>query len=645
MPQRQKKSSEEEIVRELLRTAEMARDSLPYTPEFARLKSSYAEQTGQRVKDHDFWMLLTRVGKKGGLAGSHRKKKLQAPSLTREQQLEVLRLFPDGIGGRDSLPYTPVFEELHARFCRLTAFAISKQDFWRAVSNIAKKSRKPEPIQGPLLHGELPEELVRSLEDQNPWWAGKPWKRTEPYRRWAYRELVRKVDSGLSSIVAIRGTRQVGKSEIQRQFIEELILQREVPPNHILRVQFDEVPTLGRFDSPVLAIVRWFEQAVLRNSINAESQSGQPVYLLFDELQNLSRWENQLKELVDHRSVAVIATGSSALRIAQGQDSLAGRISLLHLGPLRLREIAAIRFQETLPPAVTSENGLENWTKPEFWRHLLNHAQEHDELLRSSFDAFVHFGGYPICHKLRGESLDRFDLRDQIQAMVVDRTIMHDLKAGPGGAHRNPEIVRSVFRQVCRYAGQAITPKTLLRELKQLGHDSISEKAVRDAVTFLADSLLIAEVPPFEGIGKKAGHPSKLCLCDHFVREAWLQEQVPLTVEDLSQATEAVVSQSGHLAESVTGAFLNSVPGLELSWLPASSEEDEIDFVLTIGLKHIPVEVKYRRQLKGEDFSAVRKFVSQKKYNAPFGIVVTREDSSEKDNVFCVPMHALLGMR
>lgn len=639
-----KSSSQESFVRELLRTAESARDGLPYTAEFARLKVAYSEQTAERIKGHDFWQLLTRVGKQGGLAGTHRKKTTALPKLTRDQELELLRLFPDGIGSRDSLPYTPRFDELHARFRRLTLLPISKHDFWRAISNIAKRSRKP--IKGPIAAGKLPEELVTTLLEQNPWWEGKPWKRTEPYRRWAYHELVQRVDSGIAAIIALRGTRQVGKSELQSQFIEELLLQREVPPSHLLRVQFDEVPKLGQFESPVLEIVRWFEEAILKEPINAAAQRDETVYLFFDELQNLIGWENQLKHLVDHRSVKVIATGSSALRIAQGQDSLAGRISLIHLGPLRLREISAIRFEENLPPAVAKPNGLETWTTPEFWRGLLSYSTQHGILLRRSFDAFANYGGYPICHKLDQDlPIDRFRMRDQIQTMVIDRTIRHDLKAGPSGTHRNSEIVEAVFRQVCRYAGQAVGPPKIIQELQQLGHHSISEKAVRDAIRFLADSLLISEIPPFEGIGKKAGHPSKLCLCDHFVREAWLQEQVPLTADEFEKAPESVITQAGHMAESIVGAYFTSVPGLEVSWLPETSNESEIDFVLTVGLKRIPVEVKYRRQLKTSDSSAVRSFVAQTKYNAPFGIVITREDAGENDNVFFIPLHTLLGLR
>ena len=52
----------------------------------------------------------------------------------------------------------------------------------------------------------------------------------------------------------------------------------------------------------------------------------------------------QLKAIVDHHTLRVVVTGSSALRIEAGRDSLAGRITTLEIGTLLLREIAGLRF-------------------------------------------------------------------------------------------------------------------------------------------------------------------------------------------------------------------------------------------------------------------------------------------------------------
>lgn len=644
MPKSKLTATDRAFVRDLLKSAP-PRDRLPYSTEFAELKSQFVRHLGKSVSDHEFWTLLVREAKKGGFSKQQlQRREIVDVVLSLDEQLEILRLFPDGIGSRDRLPYTPQFDELHRRFGWLTQRTLSQHEFWHALTNVAKKSHKPKPVAA-IHDGELPNEVVQVLLEQNVWWSGKPWKRTEPYRRWAYREVVRKVDSGIAPIIAVRGTRQVGKSELQNQFIEELLLLRNVSPSQILRVQFDELPALGRLETPILDIVRWFESCVLGDTINAMAAQNKTTYLLFDELQNLAGWENQLKSLVDHRSVKVIATGSSALRIAKGQDSLAGRINLIHLGTLRLREIAMIRFHESLPAAST-ENGIERWAQPEFWRQLIEFTKQHGPLLRKSSQAFSGFGGYPICHRL-GEQVevDRSDFMAQINNMVIERTIQHDLSAGPGGKRRQVETVTSVFRQLCRYAGQAVHTKTLSKEFSMLGIEGITNEAIEDAISFLKDSLLVFAVPPFEGLGKKAVHPPKYCLADHFIREAWLQEQLPLDPYDLVAAPEAVLTQVGHLAESIVGAYLSTVPGIELSWLPDTHSEPEMDFIITIGLKRIPVEVKYRRQVNDSDVAHVRRFIEQPKYNAPFGLVITQERCEEGHGIFYIPLFALLGIR
>lgn len=641
---------DDELLRSLLRASELPRDALPYTDEFARMKASYATQASQRLSDREFWRAISRVAKQGGLGTGRKKKSPSGPVLSHDQQLELMRLFPDGIGSRDQLPYTNEFDELRERFCRLTVTQMSKRDFWRCVSNIAKRSRKPAPLAGPIQLLGLPDELVRMLEIQNPWWRGRPAPATQKVRRWAYREVVRRVDSGIAPIIALRGTRQVGKTEIQRQFIEELLLLRQVPPTHILRVQFDEVPTLGQFTMPIQAIVHWYEQGILREPINAAAKRGEPVYLFLDELQNLRGWENQLKSLVDHMDVKVVATGSSALRIAQGQDSLAGRISMIHLGPLRLREISAIRFDQMLPAFSSSENGLDQWCSREFWRDAGSYAQRHEKALKQAFKAFSDFGGYPLCHK-RGDDdpEDRLQLRDEALALVVERTIRHDLRAGTRGRYRDDQSLSTVFRHACRYTGQTLTPTLISQELERRGFGSVSRDAVEDALRFLVDSLLLSEVPAFEALGRRAAQPSKYCLCDHFIREAWLQEQIPLVPSELAQVDQAVATQAGHLAESIIGAWFSNIPGLDVSWLSGlksdSGKRPEVDFILTIGLKRIPVEVKYQRNVNASDLAGIRAFCAHPGYEASFGIVVTQDRFSEDEDAFMLPLYALLAIR
>lgn len=632
------------VVHDLLRDSELSRDQLPYTDEFSALKTRFSRLSDSELTDNEFWRLLTRVGKRGGLARSKsRKKTVPAPPLKIEHQLELLRLLPDGIGSRDQLPYTEAFDNLHRQFSKLTKTDLDKREFWRVLSRAAKRSRKPQPVFESAPLGGLPTDLVHFLERQNPWWSGKPARPTEIFRRWAFREVMQRLEDQLTPIVAIRGPRQVGKTTIQEQLIDELLKFGKVNPARIMRIQFDDVPALGSFKHPIHALVRWFETNVLGDTLNTFAQKGEPVYLFFDEVQNLRTWAPQLKSLVDHAAAKTIVTGSSALRIGAGQDSLAGRISMIELGPLRLSEIAGVRKLGDLPPFQQVER-LQDWVARDFWLGLGDYGSQHAKILLKAFEAYSDVGGYPACHKPGAE---RSTLSDLIKSIAVERTLMHDLRAGPGGRMRDSTVLKETFRRVCRYAGQAVRAKQLVNEVVQVLGSGVKERSIADAINFLANAMLIHEIPPMEALTKRQAHPPKLCLCDHFIREAWLQERVPIAPSQLAEANEAVSTTAGHIIESDVGYFLKGIPGSDLSWFPQRSNEPEIDFILTLGLQRIPIEVKYRRgKPKSADLTGMKSFCRQAKYNGPFGLLLTQDFTGLLDeNIVAIPAYAFLALR
>ena len=72
-----------------------------------------------------------------------------------------------------------------------------------------------------------------------------------------------------------------------------------------------------------------------------------------------------------------------------------------------------------------------------------------------------------------------------------------------------------------------------------------------------------------------------------------------------------------------------------------------MDFVLTIGERRIPLEVKYRRRLSTRDIQGPLSFIEQPHYNAPFGILVTLADTAVVDDprLVSLPLSTLLLMR
>ena len=628
--------SQQAIIREQLSQIELPRDALPYTSTFEKLKAEFEELTRTRLSLQAYWKLVARTAKKGGLASSGKKKRAPATRrATKEEQLEILRLLPDGTGERDNLPYTRRFDDLHKRFTVLTGSHFTKHEFWRVISSVAKRSQKSRPLFDAAPLGGLSADTVRFLERLNPWWQAMAGMTTPDMRRWAYDEVLERFRTRITPVVAMRGPRQVGKTTIQLQLIERFLRLEKVPPRQILRVQFDEAPALGTLQNPIETIVRWFEDQVLGESLNAAAQSGKEVYFFFDEVQNLANWSEQIKALVDSSKVQILVTGSSALRIGQGRDSLAGRLSSIELGPMRLTEIARLRGLVQLKP-FSSVNDVDRWSERGFWLELIEYGRRHEGPLNDAFEVFSTYGGYPVCHK--SVDVNLAVLAAQIVEDVVERTITHEQVKGV-----SEEIVRGVFQLLCRYAGERVSVKRLTDELSVRFGVGVNSHHVNAAIDYLENTLLIRLLKPLEISRKRQTSPPTICLCDHFIRYALLREQIPLTPRRLKGANESVATQAGHLMEGIVGNLFAGTQGINACFFPARKDEPEVDVVLSIGMKHLPLEVKYRRRTTSSDLDGLRSFLSREHYEADFGVIITQEHSGEiEDRILAVPAKTLM---
>ena len=473
------------------------------------------------------------------------------------------------------------------------------------------------------------------LRSTNPGWDGRPGPALPMYQRWAFAAIQRQLDHGLAPVVVLRGPRQVGKTTLQQQIISHLIETAGIHPERILRVQFDEIPSLRGLREPILTLSDWFQNRILGRSFNEAARSGQPVYLFFDEVQNLKDWAPQVKALVDHHTVKVLVTGSSALRIEAGRDSLAGRITSVELGPLLLREIAGLRCGKEIP-AFLPANGLEPLLHMDFWHGLQDHGVKNRTLRDQAFAAFSERGGYPMAQA--HADVDWPEVADHLNETVIQRAIQHDLRMGVRGQKRDAQLLEEVFRLVCRYAGQSPGQAVFVAEVRQALHANVGWQRILAYLRFLDGSMLVRLIEPLELRLKRRKGSHKLCICDHGLRASWLQEVVPLDPQALAQ-TGQLYDLAGHLAESVVGYFLSGLPHLDVAHFPARAAEPEVDFVLTLGEYRIPLEVKYRQRIDPHrDTVGMRAFLEKTVYNAPFGVLVTMEDNVRVDDPRIVPI-------
>ena len=490
----------------------------------------------------------------------------------------------------------------------------------------------------------LPRQIEDILRDSNPWWRGKPMRPLPPFRRWLFEPAMKHLQRGLAAVTVLRGPRQVGKTTLQEQIIDDLLTRQGVPANRILRVQCDEIRSLKGLQDPILSLTRWFEDRILSDTFNAWARRDQPAYLFFDEVQNWPDWAPQIKFLVDHHSVRVLVTASSALRIEQGRDSLAGRISTLEMGTLLLREVGTLRGLGSLPP-VLAFNGLQPLKERDFWENLRSFGLENRAVRDATFAAFSERGGYPMAQARTDSPWE--DVAAQLNETVIRRVIRHDLRLGERGRKRDEALLEEVFRLACRYAGQAPGRAILIHELQGALAANVGSQRVQAYMRFLNDTLLIRLIHPLElRLKKRKGWP-KIALCDHSLRASWLQEVIPLTPDGLRESPH-LSDLAGRLAESVLGYFLGSIRGLELAWFPERGAEPEVDLVMTIGEQRIPIEVKYQRRIDGlRDTLGLRAFLEKSVYNAPFGLLVTLTDDVQvlDPRIVTLPLSSLLLMR
>jgi predicted AAA+ superfamily ATPase len=461
-------------------------------------------------------------------------------------------------------------------------------------------------------------------------------------RRWAFEPVLKRLKGGLAPAVALRGPRQVGKTTLLAQIIQTLLAEG-VRPECIFRVQFDEIPDLRSLSMPILQLSWWYEERILQRSFNRAAHEGETVYLLFDEVQNLPDWAPQLKHLVDLNTVRVLITGSSALRIKAGRDSLAGRISTVEMGPLLLREIAELRGFGSIPPFLP-DNSLAPLKSKQTWLDLREFGVRHAELRYRAFEAFSQRGAYPVVQAHPDEPWET--LADFLVETVIRRTIQYDLRQTPRGQRRDEQLLEEVFRFACRYIGQSPGQTFSLEEIGKALNTNIGWQRILTYLRFLDGTLLVRLIEPLELRLKRKRGASKICLCDHALRAAWLQEVIPLTPAELERFPH-LSDLAGHIAESVTGDFFRSIIGLDVAHFPERGAEPEVDFILTIGEQRIPVEVKYRRSIDFRDTIGLRSFIEKTHYHAPFGLLVTLldEPGSDDPRIISLPLSSLLLLR
>jgi uncharacterized protein len=480
-----------------------------------------------------------------------------------------------------------------------------------------------------------PDEIYRLLLDANPWWGGGkvPAELSHEYHRRDYFVLRNEVND--KPILAVGGPRQVGKTTLLYQLIDDL-LESKTEPSHILFISFDLPGLTSVADSPLNDCLNVYAERVL----------GQPwrkvqgkVYIFLDEITKVENWHRDLKGWFDLRYPVKFFTSSSSLSElrAGASKSLTGRISTHLLMTWKFVDVLmyltgesewnniGLRLREALESSIES-------TDPEILIRKLREVEPSSTrgraTLRATLDRYFLVDGFP-------ELLDVKDYRRCAARLreYLDLTIVNDLSRV--FQIRSTALFYDLLGLVARESGQLIS----YRGLAEMLH--VQERTVVDYLDHLESVFLVSQAEFFsESRAKRIRRQRKIVVASPGLQNALLGRLNQRTLTDptlLGPLAEAVVHE--HAKRLVYCLNPGPEPGA-FYW--RDRNDREVDVVVTIGGKPLPIEVKYRTRPE-RDLDGLHAFLDSHQ-DAPFGLVVTRDLLELRDRTLFLPLALFLLM-
>ena len=132
---------EQEHLQELYTAAGVARDELPYTPQFAQLVEDFHNRTFKNADAEQVFGALLKYTRTGGNTSTEQ----PLADLNEDQLKQVKTIVSRHTVGGKILPYSDEFNAARTEFQKAAKVEIAELDFWRAVQRAQGAKRRPPP--------------------------------------------------------------------------------------------------------------------------------------------------------------------------------------------------------------------------------------------------------------------------------------------------------------------------------------------------------------------------------------------------------------------------------------------------------------------------------------------------------------------
>ena len=288
----------------------------------------------------------------------------------------------------------------------------------------------------------------------NPWRTGRDWP-VPSIPRDATKSILDWIDE--PEVLVLLGARQVGKTSIVYQMIDELLRNRKVRSENIFYFNLD----LAHFADSLED-----QSAFLRFLRPSRTET---AFVFIDEIQRLDQPGLFIKGIQDLRlPLKFILTGSSSLDIRlKTTESLTGRKQVFHITPLTFAEY--LRSQDAPLPV----EGLDS----DSYGMYLDELNEH-------LDQYIAWGGYPAV--VMTEDPDKKIRRlEEIFSSYIEKDIAAFLRI------ENLPAFRKIAAMLAVQQGGLVNVQELSGSL------GIHRETVARYLSYLEETFIVRSVRPF----------------------------------------------------------------------------------------------------------------------------------------------------
>lgn len=353
------------------------------------------------------------------------------------------------------------------------------------------------------------------------------------YKRAQFQEILSRINEPRSKIQVIVGPRQVGKSTLIGQVLEECTLP------------FDSYSADDVTGVSADWLTQVWESQRMKMAVRGETKR----LMVIDEIQKIRNWSETVKAEWDRdtrekRQLIVVLLGSSRMWIEKGlTESLAGRFELIRLS---------------------------HWTYTEM-----------KDCFGWSLPQYVYFGGYPgAAQYIQNETRWRNYVKDALIEPSISKDVLMDTRI------MKPQLLRQLFEIGSSYSGELLSLTKVAAQLQDAGNVT----TLAGYLHLLDECGLLCGLQKYaEDEARKYNSVPKFQVHNSALRNVYADEDFSEVIED--------AKLWGRYVESAIGAHLASQAQIyDYKVYYWRDKKDEVDFVLVRRNKKVAIEVKSGRR-------------------------------------------------